>query len=502
MQVQNDLPQLNHRRLLHPIGHLGSPQNRGNTQCSHVCEHKNLRSWMCLIRALKSPYCAIAATIFLVPALASANVVGTDMQNFNATTSGLDFVTVQSSKTLRPGIFNLGFFINHAINTLPYYEDSSPQGRTSFNDTVTGADLNAGVGLLRNWDIGISLPQVVYQSVRDQNGARGEFAQTGATEIRLNSKYRIMGNDAGGVALVASLGLNRIEDNPWVGKNGGPSYSFEAVVDRSFGPWAVGLNAGYRMRNPGSQLPNFPLVRPLGNQWIASVGTAYHVARYNTKVISELFGSLPAESGTSNNERSLSSLEILAGVKHDITDNLSVHAGASTGLYRGIASPDWRVYSGLNYSFGPLWGANDLSDPPTPENRYLVQVEDPDDTRVLQSPSNIERFRTQKILFEFDSERMIGNYAAVLDELAEHIKAGGFKELVVEGHTDSIGNSAYNANLSWRRAQAIKKYLVSRHRISDGKIQPIGLGETRPIASNANYQGRQQNRRVEFVIKR
>ncbi|MFY7929368.1 MAG: hypothetical protein ACOVS5_10910, partial [Oligoflexus sp.] len=44
--------------------------------------------------------------------LARANITGSDLQNFNATTNGLDFVTVQSSETLGLGIFNLGFFSN------------------------------------------------------------------------------------------------------------------------------------------------------------------------------------------------------------------------------------------------------------------------------------------------------------------------------------------------------------------------------------------------------
>ena len=51
--------------------------------------------------------------------IALGNVVGVDAQNFNATTSGLDFVTVQSSQTLAPCIFNLGLFGNYARNTLP-----------------------------------------------------------------------------------------------------------------------------------------------------------------------------------------------------------------------------------------------------------------------------------------------------------------------------------------------------------------------------------------------
>src|SRR4051812_47573442 len=93
-----------------------------------------------------------------------ANVIGPGAQNFNSTTDGLDYVTVQSSKTLLPGIVNLGFFINNAYNTLPYL-DSSTQSKVKLNDQVLGADFNAGLGIMDRWDAGISFPFILAQKV-------------------------------------------------------------------------------------------------------------------------------------------------------------------------------------------------------------------------------------------------------------------------------------------------------------------------------------------------
>ena len=56
--------------------------------------------------------------ILVLSSNALANVIGPDAQNFNPITSGLDFVTVQSSETLKPGIFNFGTFLNYAVNFL------------------------------------------------------------------------------------------------------------------------------------------------------------------------------------------------------------------------------------------------------------------------------------------------------------------------------------------------------------------------------------------------
>lgn len=419
---------------------------------------------------------------------AHANVVGSDAQNFNPSTSGLDFITVQSSETLKPGIVNLGLFLNYAVNTLPYYE-SSTQSRLNFNDSLLGMDLNAGIGLAPNWDVGLSLPQILRQSVSDQNGARGEFAQTGATEVRLNTKYRLFGDDRGGMALVASLAFNRIQDNPYSGDGAGPSTLLEAAFDTTIGRIALGGNVGYRFRSPGQKISN-SLIEPLKNSYLASAAASYHVPRWNTKFISEVFASWPAQETTSFGERAVSSAELLAGAKHDLSTNLALHAGFGTEVLQGLSSPDWRVYTGLNYTFGPVFEAP----PPSTRDHHLILVV-PEDA----SSPGVRRYRTQKILFEFDSDRMIGDYAEILAELAEHLKKG-FSELVIEGHTDSVGPAAYNQTLSLRRAEAIKKYLLSHFALDSRKIMAVGYGETRPIADNGNYQGRQENRRVDFVI--
>ena len=77
-----------------------------------------------------------------------------------------------------------------------------------------------------------------------------------------------------------------------------------------------------------------------------------------------------------------------------------------------------------------------------------------------------------------------------------------FTRLIIEGHTDSIGSDPYNMDLSLRRANTIKRWLVSHYHLPAGKIITIGRGKHRPIADNGNYQGRQLNRRVEFTIYR
>ncbi len=73
-------------------------------------------------------------------------------------------------------------------------------------------------------------------------------------------------------------------------------------------------------------------------------------------------------------------------------------------------------------------------------------------------------------------------------------------KMVVEGHTDSQGAAAANQELSQKRAQAVRDYLVSRG-IAPDRITAQGFGPTRPIGENNSPEGRANNRRVEIVVQ-
>jgi outer membrane protein OmpA-like peptidoglycan-associated protein len=71
--------------------------------------------------------------------------------------------------------------------------------------------------------------------------------------------------------------------------------------------------------------------------------------------------------------------------------------------------------------------------------------------------------------------------------------------VLIEGHTDDVGSEESNFNLSQRRANSVKSYLMTQGIQSD-RLTTSGLGEGSPVAGNDTATGRQQNRRVEVVI--
>ncbi len=103
------------------------------------------------------------------------------------------------------------------------------------------------------------------------------------------------------------------------------------------------------------------------------------------------------------------------------------------------------------------------------------------------------------VLFEFDkAELMPGGFRAV-DKLAQFLKEYENRNVLIEGHTDSIGTPEYNIDLSRRRAEAVRSALMEKG-IARDRIITKGYGESYPVAGNEIEAGRQQNRRVEVII--
>jgi outer membrane protein OmpA-like peptidoglycan-associated protein len=89
---------------------------------------------------------------------------------------------------------------------------------------------------------------------------------------------------------------------------------------------------------------------------------------------------------------------------------------------------------------------------------------------------------------------------ALLNEVAAVLKAHpDVKKVSIEGHTDAQGDAAFNQRLSLERAKAVKTYL-EQHGVEAGRLQTKGFGQSKPIAPHNTPEGREKNRRVEFIV--
>ena len=125
--------------------------------------------------------------------------------------------------------------------------------------------------------------------------------------------------------------------------------------------------------------------------------------------------------------------------------------------------------------------------------------EDLEGAEVARVGEGIQITFDNAILFGFDSSTLSEQARENLDNLAESLRNYPGTELLVVGHTDAVGEEAYNQDLSEERAGSAASYLVEQG-IPRDRITTIGKGETEPVASNDTEFGQQQNRRVEMAI--
>jgi OOP family OmpA-OmpF porin len=104
-------------------------------------------------------------------------------------------------------------------------------------------------------------------------------------------------------------------------------------------------------------------------------------------------------------------------------------------------------------------------------------------------------------LFDFDKAVLKPAGKQAIHDIDTDIQSSGSKviDIKVVGYTDSIGTEEYNQQLSVRRANAVKDFMVSEG-VDPGLIDVKGMGEADPVASNATREGRAQNRRVEISV--
>jgi outer membrane protein OmpA-like peptidoglycan-associated protein len=103
------------------------------------------------------------------------------------------------------------------------------------------------------------------------------------------------------------------------------------------------------------------------------------------------------------------------------------------------------------------------------------------------------------IMFDVNKAVLKDECRGELSELATILKKYDDTNVLLEGHTDSTGREEYNLDLSKRRSQSVANYLATQN-VNPTRFTIMGYGESQPIVSNENADGRAQNRRVEVAI--
>jgi len=109
------------------------------------------------------------------------------------------------------------------------------------------------------------------------------------------------------------------------------------------------------------------------------------------------------------------------------------------------------------------------------------------------------RVTTEGIFFDTNSDKIRPESAPALKEIGDMLAKHSDLKILIEGHTDNVGNASTNMTLSEKRALAVKSYLVNTLSVDASRLTSKGFGATKPVADNTSDEGRQKNRRVELV---
>ena len=120
--------------------------------------------------------------------------------------------------------------------------------------------------------------------------------------------------------------------------------------------------------------------------------------------------------------------------------------------------------------------------------------------RKFQNRNRFAVASQQAVLFAFDSSAVTPNNKVSMGEVARLLMENPNAILVLEGHTDSTGDGAYNIRLGERRIDAVRRYLAIEMNVPVHKIEHISLGAEQPVASNNLREERYKNRSVMMKV--
>ena len=151
-------------------------------------------------------------------------------------------------------------------------------------------------------------------------------------------------------------------------------------------------------------------------------------------------------------------------------------------------------------------GAADREEPSAADAERAADQEEPaaDTSRTVQQLETVLLetgfFATADVHFEIDRSALLPSSRKILDIVGEFLLRHAELRIEVSGHTDSVGDTSYNQELSESRAVAVRDYLLLQAGIEESRVSACSYGEERPVANNATFTGRALNRRVEFRV--
>lgn len=462
---------------------------------------------------------------------------GFDVETFEplagATSTTLN---LSSSEVLGHQQFAVGTMLHMVDGALRVYDRQAGEFIEGVDYQFKG-ELLAGIGLWDRAEIGMALPVAFVQSGEGVS-AGTNFSSSSLADLRLMAKYALLRqgeNSPVGLALQGQVWVP-VGDEATYTSDGAVRVEPRLAMDWRRGGWRVGANLAYRYR-PTREVFNYVGTSAL--RW--GVGGEAPIWETRLALITSIFGDVATQQVELSRNNPA---EALVGLRYYLTPDFTTEVGGGGGLTPSVGSPNFRVFASV--IFRPSQTSSGLEEEPmltsceddpegcrpaaveivekeevvaAPEPEPVVEPEpEPEPEPVIEPEPEpvvapepepevevvVVRERTievnQNIFFDTneatikaESRWLVAEIAGVLQDNPQ------LTRVRVEGHTDSRASEAYNLRLSERRAAAVVEELIS-FGVAPQRLESLGLGQSRPIASNETIEGMARNRRVEFHI--
>jgi outer membrane protein OmpA-like peptidoglycan-associated protein len=487
---------------------------------------------------MRLPVCVVVAVCTCAVSHAHAQRVGG--QRFAPASSEDGVLSTEGADSRMPLRPHVGLWLHYAYDPVVVVVDGEEAGAPV--EHLLAADLVASMNVWAGLEFGVGLPVTLWSEENlDPGQAAGAPVAPGTAfgdiTVRVGYRLRLADHSALALHVPVLLPTTGSDDPLGLGLGVRPTVAFMQRV----GSVELLFNLSYLVRGRAETLDysggdelgaRFGARFSLDDAWRSAVLLDLGLA----SAVRDFFAaaSTPAEGRV--------------GFEHWLTKDLSLTVFAGTGLSTGVGAADFRAGVGLGYGVNPPYrprpdpssgdadgdgildqrdqcpddpedpdgyedddgcpdddndgdGILDVDDgcPNAPETVNGISDEDGCPDLVRLEDTLIATF--EPVHFRTNSEEILPQSHPMLDEVVAILETNPDLRIRIEGHTDDVGDDQVNLDLSQRRADSVRRYLVD-HGVPSGQLDAVGHGETRPLAGNRTRAGRAQNRRVEFHIVR
>jgi outer membrane protein OmpA-like peptidoglycan-associated protein len=437
--------------------------------------------------------------------------------------------------------FGFGLFLHYQYDAV--VDRDRPAGMTRhLLQHGLALDFMGSIGFGNIFELAVALPvDAVWTGAADNFNGAALAAGPGVGDLRLVPKMAWQFGRTSlnyGIGFMIPVGFPTGDENALRGAGG---FTIDPTLLAAIGGWRWNftLNLGFRWR-PNGKTIDFTGGKEL--HWgLAGTFGLVHKRKIGLDLIVEIVaGYQPSALGTGT---IAVPLETDGALVIKIGREWSIYFGGGGGLDNGLATPDFRIISGVRYAHhvpgddrfkdSDHDGIRNLEDRcpdepededgfedddgcPEPDNDHDGVLDDEDECPDQPGPRGNEGcpergsvilrhghiYIVGKVHFDTGSAHIQKRSYALLDNVAvlmrEHPEIG---RVVVEGHTDNVGPPELNLRLSRERADSVRNALIERG-VRRDRLRTQGFGESRPVAPNRTRAGRAKNRRVEFVASK